>query len=183
MSTRPLSWDGWLPRPYLAPRLKKESSYTSSPLWAFMASSRVAINFEVTVVWSWQIPHMPSWLAQGQAQFTRTHTHIFTVIFQTTQRRALGRLINKKYMKRGGHGPFQSAVPFVLWAGGTAMKTTWRWSCPSRYSNRAPPENKMHCRLSQVALHIRIICVDRGMRPVLCYVTYTPTTPTAGNFM
>ena len=35
--------------PHLVPRLKKEYSYTSTPLWAFVASSRVNFTFTLTV--------------------------------------------------------------------------------------------------------------------------------------
>ena len=36
--------------PHLAPRLKKEQSYTSTPLWAFMACSRVKFTFTVLII-------------------------------------------------------------------------------------------------------------------------------------
>jgi len=34
--------------PHLAPRLKKEQNYTASPIWAFMACSRVIFTFTFT---------------------------------------------------------------------------------------------------------------------------------------
>ena len=36
--------------PYLAPRLKKEYRYTSTPLWAFVASSRVTFTFPLNTI-------------------------------------------------------------------------------------------------------------------------------------
>jgi hypothetical protein len=35
----------WPPPPHLAPRLEKGQSYTSTPLWAFVASSKVSFTF------------------------------------------------------------------------------------------------------------------------------------------
>ena len=34
--------------PHLAPRLKKEYSYTSAPLWAFVTCSRISFTFTFT---------------------------------------------------------------------------------------------------------------------------------------
>jgi hypothetical protein len=146
-----------------------------------MACSRVTFNFKVTVAWSWPLYHMPLWLAQGQVH--RLYKHVCTVIFQTTQRRTLGILINQRVhtKKRSRSISKRYFIRLVgLWK---SKENRVKWSCPSRYSNRALPENKMHCRLSQVAFYIHIICFDREMRPVLGYVTYTPTTPTVGNFI
>ena len=42
-----VKWPGT--HPYLAPRLKEEHSYTSAPLWAFVAYSRVTFAFTFIV--------------------------------------------------------------------------------------------------------------------------------------
>jgi hypothetical protein len=36
--------------PHLGPRLKKEQSYTSTPLWAFVVSSRVNLMIIIIII-------------------------------------------------------------------------------------------------------------------------------------
>ena len=50
---------------HLAPRLKKEYSYTSTPLWAFIACSRANFTFYLILYQVWIFPKMDHHLKNG----------------------------------------------------------------------------------------------------------------------